>query len=79
LSQEQRTDLADSRKRSDQNVLARVLAFDLALRRSHVQIGDGANPTTGVKLPKAKPPEDTHAYSLKEETAMMDRSQKRPG
>jgi hypothetical protein len=31
----------------------------------------GANSTTGVKLAKAKPPEDTHSYSLKEETAMM--------
>jgi hypothetical protein len=27
---------------------------------------DGANPIQGLKLPKAKPPQDTHAYSLDE-------------
>lgn len=31
----------------------------------------GANPMTGVERPKAKPPEDTYAYSLEEERAMM--------
>jgi integrase len=34
---------------------------------------DGANPVTSVKLPKAsKPPEETYAYSNREEKAMMD-------
>jgi integrase len=32
---------------------------------------DGANPVTGVKLPKAKPPAETYAYSLEEERLMM--------
>jgi integrase len=30
-----------------------------------------ANPIAGLKLPKAKPPEDTYAYSLVEEQTMM--------
>jgi integrase len=33
---------------------------------------NGANPMAGLKLPKAKPPEDTYAYSLAEEQAMMN-------
>jgi len=33
---------------------------------------DGANPVTGIKLPKAKAPEDTYAYSFAEERAMLD-------
>ncbi|MGD0510857.1 MAG: tyrosine-type recombinase/integrase [Candidatus Micrarchaeaceae archaeon] len=32
---------------------------------------DGANPVTGVKLPKASPPAETYAYSLEEERLMM--------
>ncbi len=32
---------------------------------------NGANPVQGVKLPKAKPPADTYAYSLEEERQMM--------
>jgi integrase len=53
--------------------LAHVKAFLSGIytfARNHGHF-DGANPATAVKLPKAKPPEDTHAYSLKEETAMM--------
>ena len=33
---------------------------------------DGANPVQGVKLPKAKPPQETYAYSVKEELAMLN-------
>jgi integrase len=32
---------------------------------------DGANPVTGVKLPKANPPAETYAHSLGEERLMM--------
>jgi len=46
--------------------LGGIYAF--ARNRGHF---DGANPVQGVKLPKAKAPEETYAYSLKEETAMM--------
>jgi integrase len=53
--------------------LAHIKAFlggiyTFARNRGHF---DGANPVQGVKLPKAKAPEETYAYSLKEETAMM--------
>jgi integrase len=32
----------------------------------------GANPMTGLKLPKAKPPKETYAYSVDEERTMMN-------
>ena len=33
---------------------------------------DGANPVTGVRLPKARRAEETYAYDLAEEKAMMN-------
>lgn len=56
-------------KRSLQHIKS-FLSGVYAFARSHGYL-DGANPVTGVKLPKTPEPEDTYAYSNIEEQKML--------
>jgi integrase len=74
LAEDKEKDLG---KRSLQH-LKSFLSGVYTFARNHGHF-DGANPVTGVKLAKTKAPEETYAYSLQEELAMIAAVKSKPG